>query len=137
MRRVAGDAIFFAAPARPIKTWSKALSKTRIKLLAGSLFAMAFAAFAEVLSLPPAPGPAPSVLPQNGASMAEVAKRYGEPLKKYPPAGGDSPRHPPITRWDYPGFSAYFERTRLIDTVVPAAPPRLYHTDQLESASAR
>jgi len=106
-----------------------------IKLLTGSLFALAFTAAAEVLSLPPASGPAPTALPHKGASMAAVVKQFGEPVEKHPPAGGDSPKHPPITRWDYPGFSAYFERNRLIDAVVPADPPRLYHIDQLESAS--
>jgi hypothetical protein len=112
------------------------LSKALIKLLTiCCLFALAAAAAAETLSLLPASAPAPSALPQRGASMTQVEKQFGAPLKKYPPAGGDSPKHPPITRWDYLGFSAYFERQRLIDAVVPAAPPRLYHTDQLESAA--
>ncbi|MCE5232437.1 MAG: hypothetical protein ABFC67_01750 [Mizugakiibacter sp.] len=63
-------------------------------------------------------------LPKRGMTMAEVEKRYGAPLKKLPSAGGDAPKHPPINRWDYPGYTVYFERDRVIHSVVdtPASP---------------
>lgn len=63
-------------------------------------------------------------LPKRGMTMAEVEKRYGAPLKKLPPAGGDTAKHPTINRWEYPGYTVYFERSRVIHSVVdtPAAP---------------
>lgn len=48
----------------------------------------------------------------HGLTMAQVAKRFGQPQKKLaavPPKGGKY--HPPITRWAYPGFTVYFERS--------------------------
>ena len=66
-----------------------------------------------------------SNLPQRGMSMAQVEKRYGAPIDKLPTAGGDAPRHPPINRWRYSGYTVYFERSRVIHSVADsaAAPP--------------
>jgi hypothetical protein len=55
--------------------------------------------------------------PGRGMSMAQVEKRYGAPLDKLPPAGGDAPRHPTINRWRYNGYTVYFERSRVIHSV--------------------
>ncbi len=57
-------------------------------------------------------------LPRRGLSVAQVEKRYGAPLSKMPTAGGDAPRHPPINRWRYDGYTVYFERNRVIHSVV-------------------
>lgn len=65
-------------------------------------------------------------LPPRGTTMEEVLARYGQPVKKYPPVGD-----PPITRWDYPGFSMYFENNLFLHAVVPADPVPLVHKDQL------
>ncbi len=46
--------------------------------------------------------------------MAQVEQRYGAPVDKMPTAGGDAPRHPPINRWRYNGYTVYFERNRVI-----------------------
>jgi len=62
-----------------------------------------------------------SDLPQRGMSMAQVEQRYGAPVDKLPTAGGDAPRHPPINRWRYNGYTVYFERSRVIHSVVDAA----------------
>ena len=62
-----------------------------------------------------------SDLPRRGLSMAEVEQRYGAPVEKLPTAGGDAPRHPPINRWRYNGYTVYFERNRVIHSVVDAA----------------
>jgi len=56
--------------------------------------------------------------PQRGLTMSEVEKHFGAPVTRHPAAGGDTPRHPPITRWDYSGFSVVFEHDRVIDSVV-------------------
>lgn len=64
-------------------------------------------------------------VPSRGMSMAQVEKRYGAPLDKLPRAGGDAPRHPTINRWHYNGYTVYFERNRVIHSVldsVAAAP---------------
>ena len=65
-----------------------------------------------------------SDLPQRGMSMAQVERRYGAPVDKLPTAGGDAPRHPPINRWRYNGYTVYFERSRVIHSVVDSAAPQ-------------
>jgi hypothetical protein len=66
--------------------------------------------------------------PKRGLTMGEVEKHFGAPVTRHPAVGGESPHHPPITRWDYNGFSVFFERDRVVDSVVtggdaaPAAP---------------
>ncbi len=77
----------------------------------------------------------PAGIPAKGQTMAEVVKRFGEPQMKHKAAGGDAPKHPPITRWDYAGFSVFFEHAHVVDTVVPGSPPQVYHTEQLKPAS--
>ncbi|HUL81839.1 MAG TPA: hypothetical protein VL131_06845 [Gammaproteobacteria bacterium] len=50
--------------------------------------------------------------PKSGMTMATVEKTYGEPAQKHAAVG-----QPPITRWDYPAFSVYFENDRVIHAV--------------------
>lgn len=90
---------------------------------------------ADTLSLPAAPvqGTPPTHLPHRGMNMAAVIKAYGAPEVRHPTVGGHAPRRPPITRWDYPGFSVFFERNIVIDSVVPLHPPKLYHRQQLQT----
>lgn len=57
-------------------------------------------------------------LPGRGVSMAEVERRHGAPIEKLPAAGGDAPRHPQINRWRYDGYIVYFERNRVIHSVL-------------------
>ena len=67
--------------------------------------------------------------------MATVASRLGEPLRKYPPVGGGHPKRPPITRWDYDGYSVFFENDRVIDAVIKGAPKPLRNVEALRAAS--
>ena len=60
-------------------------------------------------------------VPGRGMSMAQVEQRYGAPLSKFKPAGGDAPRHPTINRWRYNGYTVYFERNRVIHSVLDGA----------------
>ena len=53
------------------------------------------------------------VLPERGQSPASVRVQFGEPLQRHPAVG-----NPPITRWDYPQFSVYFEHAHVINTVL-------------------
>ena len=60
----------------------------------------------------------PSATPQpaRGALMKTVEKQFGAPAEKHPTVG-----KPPITRWDYAGFSVFFEGDRVIDTVATSS----------------
>jgi len=60
-------------------------------------------------------------VPTRGMSMAQVEKRFGAPVEKLPSAGGDTPRHPVIHRWRYQGYTVYFERSRVIHSVLDTA----------------
>jgi hypothetical protein len=57
-------------------------------------------------------------LPAHGMSMAQVEKRYGAPLRKLQPRGGDTKKHPVINRWEYSNFIVYFERNHVIHAVL-------------------
>jgi hypothetical protein len=50
--------------------------------------------------------------PKSGMTMASVEKTYGSPAQRHDAVG-----RPPITRWDYPTFSVYFENDRVIHAV--------------------
>lgn len=58
-----------------------------------------------------------SALPPKGMSRAAVASQFGQPHTRHAPVGGGSPRQPPITRWDYAGFSVFFEYDHVVDAV--------------------
>ena len=55
--------------------------------------------------------------PERGLSMSQVEKRFGAPQAKLPPAGGDAPKQPVINRWQYNGFTVYFEGNTVIHSV--------------------
>lgn len=55
-------------------------------------------------------------VPARGMTMSSVEKQFGEPAERHPTVGG-APAQPPITRWDYHGFSVFFERDRVIHAV--------------------
>lgn len=50
--------------------------------------------------------------PARGATMAAVEAKFGAPQTRHDAVGT-----PPITRWDYAGFSVFFEHERVIDAV--------------------
>lgn len=51
--------------------------------------------------------------PARGMTMAMVESKFGAPQERHPAVG-----QPPITRWDYHGFSVFFEKNFVIDAVV-------------------
>ena len=55
--------------------------------------------------------------PKPGMSMTAVESAYGTPSQRHGAVGGSSVEQPPITRWDYPSFSVYFEHERVIHAV--------------------
>lgn len=60
-------------------------------------------------------------LPARGLDMAQVRARFGEPMARLEPRGGQKPQWPVIHRWTYPGFTVYFERDKVIDAVANTA----------------
>jgi hypothetical protein len=56
--------------------------------------------------------PATVELPARGASMKAVEARFGAPAERHTAVG-----KPPITRWDYKGFSVYFEYEHVVHAV--------------------
>jgi hypothetical protein len=60
--------------------------------------------------------------PTRGSTMSAVEQKFGAPAQKYAAVGGCSGgaapcRTPPITRWDYPGFSVFFENEHVVEAV--------------------
>jgi hypothetical protein len=58
-----------------------------------------------------------SLRPRAGMSMTAVESTFGAPSQRHAPVGGSVAQHPPITRWDYPAFSVYFEHQLVIHAV--------------------
>ncbi len=54
-------------------------------------------------------------VPTRGMRMKLVESRFGAPKARHAPVG-----KPPITRWDYDGFSVYFEYDHVVHSVVAA-----------------
>jgi hypothetical protein len=104
-------------------------------IIALGLFATAGVAGADVVTVPETNLTPEMTVPAKGTSMADVQKKFGDPHDKHGPVGGDTPKHPPITRWDYEGFVVIFEKDRVVDSVVPGAPPKLRTTSGLTPAA--
>ena len=83
----------------------------------GCALAMAPAAHADSLSVDRSSTATSNAMPQRGLSMARVESRFGAPVSKLPSAGGDTAKHPQINRWQYPGYTVYFERNHVIHSV--------------------
>ena len=64
-------------------------------------------------------------MPARGQSMSQVEARFGAPQVKHAAISGPNNRraNPPITRWDYAGFSVYFEHSHVVDAVATKASP--------------
>ena len=85
-------------------------------LMSAALFASSLAS-AQNLDMPT--GNAAAALPERparGASMAVVESRFGAPATRHAAVGD-----PPITRWDYPQFSVFFEHDKVLHAVVVRA----------------
>src|SRR5450755_4226011 len=51
--------------------------------------------------------------PHRGMTMHAVEAKFGAPQERHGAVG-----EPPISRWDYPGFTVFFEKDRVIHAVV-------------------
>lgn len=85
-----------------------------IRLLVPVLALTASLAGAQTLDMatgdPAAERPA---TPARGSSMTAVESRFGSPTTRHSAVG-----QPPITRWDYPQFSVFFEHDKVIHAVL-------------------
>lgn len=81
---------------------------------ATALLSMSQTVSADEIALPAgATGSAAITTPQRGISMAKVEAKFGAPAERHVAIG-----QPPITRWDYPTFSVFFEHDHVIHSVV-------------------
>lgn len=80
---------------------------------AATLFAAAPPASGDVLLIEEVRQAEKMQLPSNGMSKDTVRARFGAPAQMHAPVGD-----PPITRWDYDGWSAYFEYDLVLFTVL-------------------
>jgi hypothetical protein len=63
-----------------------------------------------------------SAMPQRGMSMDAVRARFGNPMTEHPAVPtNEGPLHPPITRWDYNGYSVFFENSTVLHSVATHA----------------
>jgi hypothetical protein len=62
-----------------------------------------------------------AALPARGMTMAQVEARYGAPVDRLDPRGGQKRAWPTINRWRYQAFTVYFEKSRVIDAVANQA----------------
>jgi hypothetical protein len=70
-------------------------------------------ALAETLNTDTGNPAAAADRPNRGSTMSQVESRYGAPTNRHAAVG-----NPPITRWDYPQFSVYFENDRVLHAVL-------------------
>lgn len=88
-----------------------------LRILVSVALLAATPALAETLSTATGDPAAAADQPSRGATMTTVEGRYGAPTNRHAAVG-----NPPITRWDYPGFSVYFENDRVLHTVLVRGP---------------
>ena len=61
-------------------------------------------------------------VPRGGMTMSEVRAQYGDPVSEEPTVSvNGGPMQPPITRWNYNGYSVVFENDRVVHSVVHQA----------------
>jgi hypothetical protein len=97
------------------------MTRTAALLLATLACALALPAAADTLLIQRAQVAGEMALPKRGQSRAAVEAAFGAPARKHAAVGGGSASTPPITRWDYPAFSVYFEHGHVVDSVVAKA----------------
>jgi hypothetical protein len=89
-----------------------------LRILLLTALATATPALAETLSTDTGNPAAAGDRPNRGSSMATVQGHFGEPTHRHATVGD-----PPITRWDYPQFSVYFEHDRVLHSVLASGAP--------------
>ena len=86
-----------------------------------ALIAIAGAGSAETLLIERVQQENKAAMPNRGMTMAQVEARFGAPTDRLDPRGGQKHQWPTINRWSYPGFTVYFEKSKVIDAVANKA----------------
>lgn len=94
-----------------------------LSALVSGLACVCTPAHADTLLIDRARMSQPMAQPVRGMSMAQVEKRFGAPMQKLEPRGGQKSDWPVIRRWVYSNYTVYFERTHVIDIVLNQATP--------------
>lgn len=92
-----------------------------LALTTAALLATAGSAGADTLLIDRVQQQAGTAMPTRGMSMSDVEARFGAPSERMDPRGGQKRQWPTINRWVYPGFTVYFEKSRVIDAVANQA----------------
>jgi hypothetical protein len=95
-------------------------SRTTVIALS-ALLALSGTAAAETLLIERVQEESGARLPARGMTMAQVEASFGAPAERLDPRGGQKRQWPTINRWVYPGFTVYFEKSRVIDAVANRA----------------
>lgn len=96
------------------------MNDLKARLFALALIVATPVTFADTLTIPVGQQHGSSVstdLPQRGLSFATVLERHGDPAVRQAAIG-----EPPISRWDYQGFSVYFEAGTVVHSVLQHRP---------------
>jgi hypothetical protein len=99
------------------------MDSTRSALFAFSLtLLLAGPAGADTLLMENVQSSSQTAVPQRGMSMDTVRAKFGSPMTEHPAVPtNEGPLHPPITRWDYSGYSVFFENSTVLHTVATHA----------------
>lgn len=97
------------------------MTRLLISLPLSALLVLAGQASAETLLVDRVQQEPQAAMPARGMSMAQVEARFGAPSDRLDPRGGQKRQWPTINRWQYPGFTVYFEKNKVIDAVANQA----------------
>ena len=99
------------------------MDSTRSALFAFSLaILVAGPVHADTLLMDSVQSAPATATPQRGMTMDAVRAKYGNPVTEHPAVpSNEGPLHPPITRWDYDGYSVFFENSTVLHSVVKHA----------------
>lgn len=89
------------------------MHKLRLLTILGLAFGLMASASADTLNTSGISAGEDGSRPLRGTTQAQVEAKWGSPANKKAPVGD-----PPITRWEYPDFTVYFEYDRVIHAVL-------------------
>jgi hypothetical protein len=83
------------------------------------LLALAIPAQADELLIEGVKAAAGAHAPRSGLTMSQVREQFGNPVTEEPTVSvNGGPHQPPITRWNYSGYSVVFENEHVVHSVV-------------------
>jgi hypothetical protein len=89
------------------------MHKLRLLTITGLALGLMASANAETLKTSGISAGEDGSRPMRGTTQTQVEAKYGSPVAKKAAVGD-----PPISRWEYPQFTVYFEYDRVIHAVL-------------------